>query len=252
MNIPLMNKSRRNSFLAGLLLLIAATQSFAAGGANLESAGVNIKDMAALQRGAGLFVNNCLSCHSASYMRYMRLSEDLDLSEEVVMENLIFSDAKIGETMEIAMNPEASERWFGKAPPDLSLVGRSRGPDWLYAYMRSFYKDESGGWNNLILANASMPHVLWELQGIQTVAKGDGEGHADAAHDAPQLVLSTPGQLTPEEYDNTVRDLVTFLDYLGEPAKLKRKNIGVWVILFLAVFTFLTYLLKVEYWRDVH
>jgi ubiquinol-cytochrome c reductase cytochrome c1 subunit len=205
---------------------------------------VNVDDMAALQRGAAVFVNNCLSCHSASYMRYNRLSEDLGLSEEVVMENLVFSDAKFGETMEIAMTAEAGDRWFGKAPPDLSLIGRSRGADWLYAYMRSFYQDEKGGWNNLILPNASMPHVLWQEQGIQTLVHDeDGVAHLD---------LTTAGILNPEEYDDTVRDLVTFLDYLGEPAKLKRKNIGVWVILFLAVFTFLAYLLKAEYWRDVH
>jgi ubiquinol-cytochrome c reductase cytochrome c1 subunit len=237
--------------LAGLAFLLVSTSSFAAGKAHLEPSGVNIKDMASLQRGAGLFVNNCLSCHSASYMRYNRLSEDLGLSEEVVMENLVFADAKIGDTMEIAMSAEDSERWFGKTPPDLSLVGRSRGADWLYAYMRTFYQDENGEWNNLALPNAAMPHVLWKMQGIQTVA---GAGHDDdhSADGAVQLELTTPGTLSPEEYDNTVRDLVTFLDYLGEPAKLKRKNIGVWVILFLAVFTFLTYLLKAEYWRDVH
>ena len=205
-------------------MLLASSTLFAASETHLEPSGVNIKDMAALQRGAGLFVNYCLSCHSASYMRYTRLAQDLELSEEVVMENLVFSDAKIGETMEISMQAEDAERWFGKAPPDLSLVGRSRGSDWLYAYMRSFYEDESGEWNNHVLPNVAMPHVLWQLQ----------------------------ESLSPEEYDNTVRDLVTFLDYLGEPAKLQRKNIGVWGILFLAGFAFLTYLLKAEYWRDVH
>jgi ubiquinol-cytochrome c reductase cytochrome c1 subunit len=207
-----------------LLMMIASTSLFAASETHVEASGANIKDMAALQRGAGVFVNYCLSCHTASYMRYSRLAQDLELSEDVVMENLVFSDAKIGETMEIAMNPEDAERWFGKTPPDLSLVGRSSGPDWLYAYMRSFYQDDSGDWNNHVLPNVSMPHVLWRAQET----------------------------LSAEEYDNTVRDLVTFLDYLGEPAKLKRKNIGVWVMLFLAVFAFLTYLLKAEYWRDVH
>lgn len=245
----------RKTLLLGLASFMVSTSAMAAGGGNLDHSGVNIKDMAALQRGAGLFVNYCLACHSASYMRYNRLSEDLGLSEEVVMENLVFADAKIGETMEIAMDAEDSERWFGKTPPDLSLIGRSRGADWLYTYMRSFYQDESGGWNNTILPNAAMPHVLWELQGIQKLADhgddhGESDGHSESA--GPQFELAVAGQLSPEEYDSTVRDLVTFLDYLGEPAKLKRKNIGVWVILFLAVFAFLAYLLKAEYWRDVH
>ncbi len=248
-----MKHMSRHSILTGLVSLLASVSIYAAGGAHLEPSGVNIKDMAALQRGAGVFVNYCLSCHSASYMRYNRLSEDLGLSEEVVMENLVFAETKLGNTMEIAMTDEDSERWFGKTPPDLSLVGRSRGPDWLYAYMRSFYQDEKGGWNNLFLPNTAMPHALWELQGIQTI-KADGDHAADshAAGTVIQLELTSAGKLSPEQYDSTVRDLVTFLDYLGEPAKLKRKKIGVWVILFLAVFTFLTYLLKAEYWRDVH
>lgn len=245
----------RNTFLVGLASLLASFSLFAAGGAQLEPSGVNIKDMAALQRGAGIFVNYCLSCHSASYMRYNRLSEDLGLSKEVVMKNLIFADAKFGDTMEVAMGAEDSKRWFGKAPPDLSLVGRSRGPDWLYAYMRSFYQDDRGQWNNLMLKNAAMPHVLWRLQGIATPVVVEGEGHDDEGRSsagAIHLELTTAGILSPEEYDNTVRDLVTFLDYLGEPAKLKRKSIGVWVILFLVVFAFLAYLLKAEYWRDIH
>jgi ubiquinol-cytochrome c reductase cytochrome c1 subunit len=250
-----MNILSRKTILLGLVSFLVSTSALAAGGAHLEPSGANIKDMASLQRGAGLFVNYCLSCHSASFMRYSRLSEDLGLSEDVVLENLVFSDAKIGDTMEIAMDAEDAERWFGKAPPDLSLIGRSRGADWLYAYMRSFYQDEKGEWNNTILLNAAMPHVLWELQGIQKIAKDDhgedqGDGHSEAA--APHFELVVPGRLSPEEYDSTVRDLVNFLDYLGEPAKLKRKNIGVWVILFLAVFAFLAYLLKAEYWRDVH
>jgi len=234
---------------AACLLCMLSSPVFGASGGPLDSAGVNIKDMAALQRGTGLFVNYCMSCHSADYMRYSRLSEDLGLDEEVVLENLVFSGAKIGETMSIAMDPEDSELWFGKTPPDLSLIARSRGVDWLYTYMRTFYQDETGGWNNLVLPNASMPHVLWQMQGIQTPVAGD---HGDDGHGPVQLELTTPGSMSPEEYDDSVRDLVTFLEYLGEPAKLKRKNIGVWVILFLAVFAFLAYLLKAEYWRDVH
>jgi ubiquinol-cytochrome c reductase cytochrome c1 subunit len=233
-----------------LVAMIAATSPvFAAGGGDLQHANINIRDTAATQRGARLFVNYCMSCHSASYMRYNRLAEDLGLGEDAVMENLMFADAKIGETMDIAMRPDDAEKWLGKVPPDLSLISRSRGADWLYTYLLTFYQDENGGWNNQALPNASMPHVMWQLQGIQKpVYATDAEGHVAVDH----LVLHHPGLQTPEEYEGSVRDLVTFLEYLGEPAQVKRKNIGVWVLLFLAFFTMIAYLLKAEYWRDVH
>lgn len=231
------------------ILFTVAAPAFAAGGGNLQQANINIRDIAATQRGAGLFVNYCSSCHSASYMRYQRIADDLGLAEEAVMKNLVFSDAKIGETMEVSMRPEDAEKWLGKVPPDLSVISRSRGADWLYTYLLTFYQDESGGWNNQVLPNASMPHVMWQLQGIQKpVYATDEEGHEAV----DRLVLHRPGMQTPEEYEGTVRDLVTFLEYLGEPAQVKRKNVGVWVLLFLAFFTMLAYLLKAEYWRDVH
>ena len=247
-----MNK-KRFLFVFGLFVLFAnAVPVFAAGGGGLEQAGVNIRDVAATQRGAKWFVNYCFSCHSASYMRYNRLAEDLGLDEDLVDRNLVFADVKLGETMEIAMRPDDSEAWLGKTPPDLSLASRSRGNDWLFTYMKSFYQDESGNWNNLVLPNASMPHVMWQLQGIQTpVWATDGEAHG-ASNVIDHLELSTPGLQSPEEYETTVRDLVTFLDYLSEPAKLKRKNLGIWVMLFLVLFAAIAYLLKVEYWRDVH
>lgn len=243
-----MNKTSMR-ILVGLWLALAASSTLAAGGGQLEPSGVNINDRAALQRGARLFVNYCLSCHSANYMRYKRLVEDLGLSEETVMDNLVFPDKKIGDTMTVTMTAEDGAAWFGKAPPDLSLIGRSRGADWLYAYLRSFYRDEAGRWNNTILANAAMPHVLWELQGIQEAVFHD-DGHGNRAFD--HFTLARPGTQDPEAYDDTVRDLVTFLDYLSEPAKMKRRDIGIWVILFLAVLAFLAYLMKAEYWRDVH
>jgi ubiquinol-cytochrome c reductase cytochrome c1 subunit len=204
--------------------------------------------MAAVQSGAKWFVNYCMSCHSAQYMRYNRLSEDLDLTEEQVMENLVFSNAKIGDTMTIAMRPADATQWLRKAPPDLSLVTRSRGNDWLFTYLKSFYQDENGGWNNLVLPNASMPHVMWQLQGIQKPVYASQGDTAVVDH----LVLASEGLQTPEEYETTVRELVTFLDYLSEPAKLERKSIGIWVMLFLTVFAFIAFLLKAEYWRDVH
>jgi ubiquinol-cytochrome c reductase cytochrome c1 subunit len=219
-----------------------------AGGGNLESSGVNFRDTAAIQRGAKWFVNYCFSCHSASYMRYNRLAEDLGIDEDIVLRDLAFADVNIGDTMDIAMRPDDSEAWLGKIPPDLSVISRSRGNDWLFTYMKSFYQDESGGWNNLILPNASMPHVLWQLQGIQEPV---WSSHGDVRV-IEHLELTSPGLQSPQEYEETVRDLVTFLDYLGEPSKLKRKNIGIWVMLFLVLFTLVAYALKVEYWRDVH
>jgi ubiquinol-cytochrome c reductase cytochrome c1 subunit len=238
---------------AVLLLPVASFTATASGGAGVEHAGANINDVSSLQRGAKWYVNYCLSCHTLSYQRYNRLAKDLDLSEEMVMENLVFSDAKFGETMDISMDPEQAKAWFGKTPPDLSLIGRSRGADWVYAYLRGFYQDGNGGWNNTMLPNASMPHVLWRLQGIQTPIYRQETTESGFTHDViDHFELTTPGTQSAEEFEETTRDIAAFLDYVGEPAKLKRKSIGVWVILFLAMFTFIAYLLKAEYWRDVH
>lgn len=243
----------KTKLFAVIFALAALLASFptvhAAGGGALHHVDVNVRDTAALQRGARLFVNYCMSCHSASYMRYNRLAADLGLEEEEVMENLMFGDAKIGDRMEIAMRPGDAEKWLGKVPPDLSVIARSRGVDWLYTYLLTFYQDESGRWNNLALPNASMPHVMWQLQGIQKPMYARNE----AGHDVvDHLVVHKAGLQSPEEYEGTVKDLVTFLDYLSEPAQLKRTSIGIWVLLFLGVFTGIAYLLKAEYWRDVH
>ncbi len=240
-------------FFAVALLPAASLVATAAGSAELEHSGVNINDTASLQRGAKWYVNYCLGCHSISYMRYNRLARDLDLSEEMVMENLVFSDAKFGETMDIAMGDEQAEAWFGKIPPDLSLIARSRGSDWLYAYLRSFYRDEAGGWNNTQLPNAAMPNVLWRQQGIQSPVYRQETSEGGFTEDViDHFVLTSPGSQTPDEFEQTARDIAAFLEYAGEPVKLERKSIGVWVLLFLALFTFIAYLLKAEYWRDVH
>ena len=214
----------------------------------LDSVYVNLSDKASLQRGARLFVNYCLSCHSAAYMRYNRMAKDLGISEKVLKENLLFAGDKVGDLMTTNMSAEDAKKWFGVQPPDLTLVAQVRKPDWIYTYLRSFYLDEKSpsGWNNTLFENVAMPHILYGLQGNQRLAGTDPETHK------PVFTLVSEGSLSPEEYDATVRDLVNFLVYLGEPIKLKRHSIGVFVILFLLVFLVLAYLLKKEYWKDVH
>ena len=240
-------------FCTVLLLPLSTFPVSASGGAGVEHSGANIGDTASLQRGAKWYINYCMGCHSISYMRYNRLAADLELSEDMVMQNLVFSSAKFADTMDIAMDPEQAKSWFGKIPPDLSLIGRSRGADWLYSYLLGFYQDENGDWNNTLLPNASMPHVLWSLQGIQTPVyrqETSADGFTSEAID--HFELTTAGTQSPHEFEETARDIAAFLDYAGEPAQLKRKGVGVWVILFLVLFTFVAYLLKAEYWRDVH
>lgn len=259
--------------LSVLLLCVSFTAAAAEeGGAVLQQAGNSLQDKGSLQRGAGLYMNYCAACHSLKYMRYSRIAKDLDLSEEQVMGNLNFSGAKFGEQIHVAMPDEQATRWFGKMPPDLSVISRVRGSDWIYSYLKSFYLDESRplGWNNTVFPNASMPNPFWELQGLQHPEFGpkqptgetgdDGKPLLACAHGAVEaddrciqtLVLPQPGQQTAAEFDQTVRDVTNFLEYVGEPAALKRQSIGVWVILFLALLTFLAWLLKQEYWRDVH
>lgn len=238
-------------FVAACAVMLAvSTNAGAAAGGPIQNAGINVHDISAIQSGVKVFVNYCLSCHSASFMRYNRIATDLGLSEAQATENLIFSAAKFGDTMETALRPEQAVAWLGKEPPDLSVIARSRGADWLYTYMKTFYQDDSGGWNNLLLPNASMPHVLWQLQGIQTPVYATDDAQGPGVIE--RLELTTPGIQSPAEYDKTVRDLVTFLEYLGEPAKLQRRTVGIWVMLFLVVFTLFAYALKVEFWRDVH
>ncbi|MGX9719630.1 cytochrome c1 [Stenotrophomonas acidaminiphila] len=232
------------------LLFSAAT--FAASGGALQQAGNDLSDQASLQRGAQAYMNYCSGCHSLKYLRYSRMATDLGLTEQQVMDNLNFTGAKFGEQIHVAMTKEQGDKWFGKMPPDLSLISRVRGSDWIYTYLKSFYLDESRplGWNNKLFPNASMPNPLWELQGLQHAEFGEpdaaGERHPE------RLVVTSPGNVKPQEYDQTVRDITNFLEYAGEPAVLKRQSMGVWVVLFLALLSFLAYLLKNEYWTDVH
>lgn len=232
--------------------LLASFSAVASEDAALQHAGADLEDQASLQRGAQLFVNNCSGCHSLQYLRYSRMAEDLGLSEDQVMANLNFTGAKIGDHMMSTMPAAKAEKWFGKAPPDLSLTARVRGTDWIYTYLKSFYLDESRplGWNNTLFPNASMPNPLWELQGMQQPKYGP----KDASGEAPVegFTISQPGSQTPQQFDQTARDIAAFLEYAGEPAALKRQSVGIWVILFLAFFAFIAMLLKNEFWRDVH
>lgn len=218
----------------------------------LTPANTRVDNLAALQRGARLFFNYCAGCHSLQYLRYSRLAEDLQLSEDQVLTNFAFTGAKIGELVVSNMPQAKAEEWFGKAPPDLSLEARAKGPDWIYNYLKGFYLDDSRpiGWNNTVFANASMPNPLWELQGVQRAVYAPAKPGEEPR--VERLEIVTKGTLTPEEFDQVARDLTTFLEYVGEPARLRREAMGVWVLLYLGFFTLLAWLLKREYWKDVH
>jgi len=241
-----------------ILLLVMSGAQAAGDEVKLDRAPVDEHNLVSLQRGAQVFVNYCLNCHSASYMRYNRL-QDLGLTEQQIRDNLIFSDAKIGDLMKIAMDPKDSKDWFGASPPDLTVIARSRashagsGADWLYTYLRSFYRDASrpSGWNNVVYPNVGMPHVLWELQGEQVLreVKVQAPGYMKTEH---KLALSKPGTMTTIEYDYLVADLVNYMAYMAEPARQTRKTLGIYVLMFLGLMFVLAYLLKKEFWKDVH
>ena len=231
------------------IFLLAPLAAFAAEpGMPLDSAPINSKDNESLQRGAEAFVNNCLSCHGASYMRYNR-HRDLGYSEPEILDKLILTDQKAGDLMLSAMRAKEGEEWFGVVPPDLSVTARAFGADWLYTYLRAFYRDDStvSGWNNLVFDRVAMPHVLWQLQGEQTlVVETNGREEIKTLH------LEVPGTLTAAEYDQYVADLVNYMVYLSEPIANYRKELGMYVMLFLFLMLGLTYALKREYWRDIH
>lgn len=242
--------SRLAVFASGLLISFSA---LAAEGGDKLQAGNDLSDRASLQRGAQLYMNYCSGCHSLKYLRYSRMAEDLGLTEEEVMNNLNFTGAKFGEQIEVSMPHDPAGKWFGKMPPDLSTISRVRGSDWIYTYLKSFYLDESRplGWNNKLFPNASMPNPFWELQGLQHAEYGKPDAATGERH-VESLKLTQPGRLSPQEFDQVARDVTNFLEYAGEPAALKRQSLGVWVVLFLAALSFLAYLLKQEYWKDVH
>jgi ubiquinol-cytochrome c reductase cytochrome c1 subunit len=223
------------------LLLVPFLALAAEGGYRLDTSPHDVRDIVSLQSGARTYVNYCMGCHSAQYVRYKSLTE-IGLTEAQIKDNLLFAGDKIGDMMKGPM-PAGAKQWFGVVPPDLSVIARSRGADWLYTYLRTFYRDPktTTGWNNAVYPNVAMPHALWQLQG-------------ELAYDAEKKAFSekSKGALSRTEYDSTVRDLVNFLAWIGEPAAAQRKNLGIVVLLILALVFFpLTYWLKKEYWKDV-
>ncbi|MDX1606640.1 MAG: cytochrome c1 [Candidatus Competibacterales bacterium] len=240
-----------------LCLMLTGTGAWAAAGNYpLDHAPLKLESEAALQRGAQLFVNYCQGCHSAQYQRYSRFAEAAGLPEDLVEANLIFTPGtKFTDHMTNAMDREAAADWFGAPPPDLTLIARSKGTDYLYTYLRTFYVDESRpyGVNNAVFPLVGMPHVLWQLQGLQEPVYETTTD--EAGHEQQQITgfeLVRKGSMTPEEFDAAMADLVTFLAYIGEPIQLERQRIGFWVLLYLVLFFVVAYLLKKEYWKDVH
>ena len=220
-----------------------------------------VTDMAALQHGAKLFVNYCLNCHSAAYMRYNRL-RDIDLTEEQIRQNLLFAGDKVGDLMTVSISAKDAKAWFGAQPPDLSVIARSRagdggsGADYLYTYMRTFYRDETKatGWNNLVFPAVGMPHVLWELQGEQRAIfeeEKDAHDPSKTQHVFKRFELTKPGSMNKVDYDVAVADLVAYLQWMGEPGQSQRVRMGVWVLLFLSIFTLVAWRLNASYWKDI-
>ncbi|CAD5290620.1 cytochrome c1 [Alteromonas sp. KS69] len=229
--------------------------ALAAGGSvHLDKAPIDLTDKASLQRGAQLFMNYCLGCHSMKYQRYQRTFADLGIPDELGQENLQFTGEKVADYITRAMPEDAAAGWFGAAPPDLTLVARVRGEDWIYTYLRSFYVDESRpfGVNNKVFPEVGMPHVLQPLQGTPTEMHEEVMVDGEMVEQYVGIKSDGTGSMSPDEYDQAVADIVNFLEYTGEPAKLDSHRIGKWVLIFIAVLFVFVYLLKKEYWREVH
>lgn len=247
----------------GLSLGVATSASAAEGGIAWDKFPVaKLNDMASLQNGAKLFVNYCVGCHSAAYMRYTRLA-DLGISEAQIKQNLMFTSDKIGDTMKSSIDPRQAKDWFGGNPPDLTVISRSRsdiskgtGADYLYTYLRSYYPDKTKatGWNNMAFPNVAMPHALWELQGERQpryVEEKDPHHEGKTTHRFTGFEQVTPGKLTQLEYDDAVADLVGYMQWMGEPAQGQRFRLGVWVMVFLSFFTLIAWRLNASFWKDV-
>jgi len=246
--------------LSLLLTVGLVTGAQASGGPDIkwDKAPKQTTDMAALQNGAKLFVNYCLNCHSAAFMRYNRLT-DIGLTQQQIKDNLLFTTEKVGETMKANVDPKQAKDWFGANPPDLTVIARSRaghgytGPDYLYTYLRSFYRDDTRptGWNNLVFPNVGMPHVLWQLQGERRAVYEEEEEHGKIVHVFKGFEQVTPGTMSPEEFDNAMGDLVAYLQWMAEPAQNTRTSLGIAVIIFLLGFMFIAWRLNAAYWKDI-
>ena len=242
--------------IVAALLCLPAVAFAGSAGYKLDEFKPNVDDKLSLQRGARVFVNYCVNCHSASYMRYSRL-QDLGLTEKQIVENLMVTGEKPVETMTTALRRDDAEAWFGVAPPDLTVIARAKpnGPSWLYTYLRTFYRDPARptGWNNLVFTNVGMPHALWEQQGERVALYRTEKGHdGKEVHIFDRFETTRPGKLSATEYDSMVKDLVNYLVYMGEPAQTQRKITGIFVIFFLVGLTVLAYYLKKEFWKDIH
>ncbi|MBL4638788.1 MAG: cytochrome c1 [Gammaproteobacteria bacterium] len=232
------------AIFSGLLSLTSSYAIAATGGVHLDAVEIDLDDKASLQRGAKTFVNYCLSCHQASFMRYNRMAKDIGLTDEQVTKNLMFASDKIGDTMTIAMRADDAKKWFGVTPPDLSVISRAKGTDWLYTYLRTFYLDDTKkttGTNNLTFKDVGMPHVLWQQQGYLSK---DDESHG--------LISATKGEKSNHEYNVMIQDLTNFLAYIGEPSKIQRLALAKWVLLYLVLFFLVAYSMKKAFWRDIH
>ncbi len=242
----------------GLAFGMAGAAHAAGGGIAWDKAPNKTNDLPALQEGAKLFVNYCLNCHSAAFMRYNRL-KDIGLTEQQIKDNLLFTTDKVGETMKATIDPKQAKEWFGGLPPDLTLIARSRsshsgtGADYLYTYLRTYYRDPSKatGWNNLAFPNVGMPHVLWELQGDRQPIFETVKAHGHDTQVFKGWKQVTPGTMTPQQYDQAIANLVGYLQWMAEPAQNTRVRVGVWVLLFLGVFTIIAWRLNAAFWKNV-
>lgn len=252
-------KQLKKLALGLLASVFVAAANAAGGGFPWDKAPDRTNDMAALQNGAKLFVNYCLNCHSAAFMRYNRLT-DIGLSEKQIKENLLFTTEKVGETMKAAIDPKQAKDWFGGNPPDLTVIARSRsaagqgsGADYLYTYLRTYYRDDSKatGWNNLAFPNVGMPHVLWELQGEREPIFEKAMNHGQEVQVLKGWKQVTPGTLSAREYDSAAADLVAYLQWMGEPSQNTRVRVGAWVLLFLGLFVLVAWRLNAAYWKDI-
>jgi ubiquinol-cytochrome c reductase cytochrome c1 subunit len=239
--------------LAGALMLLVASQSYAAGGAALEHANIEPGNIASLQRGARNFMNYCSGCHSAKYVRFSTIGRDLELSDEQLSENLMFNAEKTHEVIDVAMSEADAGRWFGVAPPDLSLIGRAKGADYIYSFLKGFYvqPESPTGVDNTVLAGTSMPHVLWELQGFQKAKFSEHSEDGVTTQHFEGFEALTEGELDAEGYDEFVRDTTNFLVYVAEPIRSERRTLGVWVLMYLIFFWIIAVMLKKQIWKDV-